>query len=183
MSVEERATRHPAHARVVFGGFTDGDDPMLLAWARFRDRVIGAAGLHEPALGVRVVRSGEHEHTEPRGVWRLLASNNRELGRSAHPFESFDSARLQVIRLRVDADLLETVAVHGPVAGTHGWVVLSDGAPVMTCGRWFGSDATATDAAKAAVETLCCAEVSDDAHLMTARGQRSRRSPEDSGGW
>ena len=158
-----------AGASIVFSSFTSAADPMPRAWSRFRDQLISA----EP-------RPEGHTHSdldEPRSgpvcVWRLLASNNRELGRSAVLYRTFLDARAAVFDARLVASEFEIRSVHGPNAGTHGWFALDDdGSPLITCGRWYGAHAASIEAAQHSIVAFQGATVLAEGHRRLSPDRR-----------
>lgn len=164
-------------ASIVFSSFTSAADPMPRAWSRFRDQLVVTA---QPSLERHDARQ-----SGPVCVWRLLASNNRELGRSAALYPSFDEARAAVFDARLTQNV-EIRSVHGPNAGTHGWFVQEpDAPPLMTCGRWYGAHAASVDAARHSVEAFRRAAVLDEGHRLLSpdrrRSTRETATPPSSG--
>jgi hypothetical protein len=164
-------------ASIVFSSFTSAADPMPRAWARFRDQLV-----------VAEQQSVDHRAGPQSGsvcVWRLLASNNRELGRSAELYRSFDDARASVFDARLTLNF-EIRSVHGPNAGTHGWFIHEPDAPaLMTCGRWYGAHAASVDAARHSIDAFHQASVLDEGHrLLSPDRRRSVRetAPHPTGG-
>jgi hypothetical protein len=151
-------------ASIVFSSFTSAADPMPRAWSRFRDQLVVSE--HQP------VDAQDSPPSEPVCVWRLLASNNRELGRSAALYPSFDDARAAVFDTRLMQNV-EIRSVHGPNAGTHGWFVQEpDAQPLMTCGRWYGAHAASMDAARHSIEAFRRAAVVDEVHRLLSPDRR-----------
>lgn len=142
--------------RIVFSTFRSGSDPMLRAWGRFRDSVAGAdsvtADMHADVV------PGRPEHP---GVWRVLASNNRELGRSAGWYDSFDAAHAHALGIRQSVNDLDILLVSGRRPGKHGWYISLEGCVVLTCGRWYGSPALVLESALAAVDALRIGQVAE----------------------
>lgn len=153
-----------ATASIVFSSFTSAADPMPRAWSRFRDQLTGADNpfgrLVDPQSG-------------PVCVWRLLASNNRELGRSAALYRTFDDALADVSQARLVRRTFEVRSVHGPNAGTHGWFAQEpDGQPLMTCGRWYGAHAASLDAAQHSLDAFHSASVLAEGHRRLSPDRR-----------
>ncbi|SDZ33480.1 hypothetical protein [Herbiconiux ginsengi] len=167
-------------SRVVFSSFRAGGDPMLDSWNRFRQVVapVSSAGSPERAgsrPGVAsTIASGAAERT---GIWRILATNNRELCRSAHVYPSFSSARAHVLQLRDRIDELVVTPVIGPRPGSRGWYMTLNGVVVVTCGRWYGAAASSAEAASASLEELARAAISEAARDVTAPGRRAPGRP------
>lgn len=154
-----------ATASIVFSSFTSAADPMPRAWSRFRDQLTATDEHH--------VERFADPLSGPVCVWRLLASNNRELGRSAALFRSFDEAREAVFDLRRARPAFEIRSVHGPNAGTHGWFASEPGsAPVMTCGRWYGAHAASLDAAQHSIDAFHLADVLAEGHRRLSPDRR-----------
>jgi hypothetical protein len=159
-------------ASIVFSSFTSAADPMPRAWSRFRDQLI--------TTDQRLVERLADPETGPVCVWRLLASNNRELGRSAVLYRSFDEARDAVFEARLGRRVVEVRSVHGPNAGTHGWFAHEpDAPPLMTCGRWYGAHAASVDAAEHSIEAFHNAAVLAEGHrrLSPDRRRSIRETP------
>ncbi|MDR7182995.1 hypothetical protein J2X85_000018 [Microbacterium trichothecenolyticum] len=152
--------------RVTFTMFASDDDPVLHAWLRFRSLLVSSAS-HDVHQSARRGPAGESSRVDPRtdsgelGFWRLLASNNREIGRSFLLYRSFDKARAHVQALQGTPEALAGVYVAGPVHGSRGWVVTSDDAPIMTCSRWYESTSARAAAAAGALAALPAAQMSD----------------------
>jgi hypothetical protein len=144
-----------AKPRIVFSTFRSSTDPMFLSYARF-NRVVGASARRPAPTAAPALMLG----AEPApgaalcGVWRILATNNRELGRSARAYKSFDAARTHVLALREAVDELVTTSVSGGAPGMHGWFMSLQSVPVLTCGRWYGSSASGFEASIALREAL-----------------------------
>jgi len=119
--------------------------------------------------GVTVADSGHS------GIWRLLASNSRELGRSSSVYATFAGARAHVLELRDQCDAMVATVVTGPSAGTHGWVVTVGERIVMTAGRWYGAASASREAAAGTIEAFRIALVAEDARHATEAGRRGTR--------
>lgn len=176
-------------ARIVFSSFRAGGDPMLDSWNRFRDSVVPvpaptAAG--EPAAASIATRPSVARANPGRsGVWRILATNNRELCRAAHIYPTFDGAHGHVSRLREHADELELTTVAGPGPGSRGWYLTHRGVVVITCARWYSAAASSSEAAHASLEALAGAVITSESRDVTAPGRvsGSRRSRADVLAW
>lgn len=162
-------SRAAAQPRVEFWEFPSPDDPMLLAWARFRGTLASSPRGRVPEQ--RVASTAGHRSA----LWRLLATNNRELGRSFHLYERFDLARAHVEKLQRNPDGLSIEHVTGPTNGSRGWVILAGGKPIMTCGRWYSSMSTGAAAAAGALEALRSAVLAVDPESSAAAGKLRRR--------
>ncbi len=131
--------------RVVFWSFASPNDPMRDSWNRFRDSVVTTA------------TAPKQPPADQAGIWRLLAINNRELGRSAHLYPSAAAARAHLTRLRERLDDLQVTPVSGPRPGSRGWYMTLDNRIVVTCGRWYGAAASSAEAAAACRDALAIA--------------------------
>lgn len=152
-------------ARVAFTEFRSPDDPMLRAWVRFRSTLASQPTDVRPAPIV----------TRRSGLWRLLATNNREIGRSFLLYPRFEVARAHVEQLQRDPDALTIEYIPGLSSGVRGWVILAAGTPVMTCSRWYDSMSTGTSAAAGALVALRTAALADAPDISDASGRFRRR--------
>ncbi|WP_160423221.1 hypothetical protein [Agromyces seonyuensis] len=146
-------------SRVTFSRFSGPNDPMLEAWRRFRGRF----GIIDP---------GPQPDAAELVVWRLYASNNRELARGARLHGSADEARDAVAELRASRSQLGIQLVRGPEAGMFGWLAELGGVPVVTGARWYPASVCA-DAAALAVALLPAAEPAEGWQPL-GRGVRAR---------
>lgn len=172
----------PTLPTILFSAFQSGADPQRQSWARFREQLstrspstatARASGLHgRPPAPAPVATSGHDES----GIWRLLAPNNRELGRSSFLYGTFSAAREHVLQLR-GSDGLVVTTVPGPLAEVFGWFVSFRGTPVMTCTRWYGSAAASMEAGRAALAAFGLAVVGDAPLRATSSGRRTTRAP------
>jgi len=144
----------------VFSAFDSVRDKQFVGWAAFRESIQAAKRLDGVALPVR--QPSRPEPTGPLGIWRLLASNNRELGRSGRAYPSFESARDDVLRLQRIVDELVVVGVRGAVSSQFGWVATLDDVPVITSGRWFGASSTSLHSAATTLAVFETAYVADE---------------------
>ncbi len=158
-----------ARARVRFTEFASSDDPMLLAWARFR----GALFVGPASAPTRVRPTPADDPTS--GLWRLLATNNRELGRSFLLYHRFETARTHVMQLQADPDSLRVEHVSGPINGSRGWVMMAEDAPVMTCSRWYSSLSSGAAAGAGALDAFRTALLTDAPDRSDASGRFRRR--------
>ncbi|MCC2032596.1 hypothetical protein [Microbacterium allomyrinae] len=158
-------------ARVTFTEFRSPDDPMLLAWARFRG--VLAAGLTAALPVPRAAPAGKRDS----GLWRLLATNNRELARSFLLYTRFEAAHAHVEELQANHGTLRIVHLSGASSGSRGWLITAADVPVMTCSRWYGSLSTAAAAAEGALEAFRGAVPADAPDRSDASGRFRRRTP------
>ena len=162
---------------IVFSAFESAADPRLHGWVAFRESVQNV-GTPVRAVAVRDGhRAGPLLTGAPRhsGIWRLLASNRRELGRSSSVYATFSSARAHVLELKGQCDSMVATVVTGPKAGTHGWVISVGDVVVMTAGRWYGGASTSREASAGTIEAFHSALVGVDARHATEAGQRGNR--------
>lgn len=69
--------------------------------------------------------------------WRLIGANNRELGRSAAVFESFDLCRAAVLRLREGADQSRVLFAMSDPSGKWTWRLELGGQQAAMSGRTY----------------------------------------------
>lgn len=173
----------PTLPTILFSAFQSGADPQRQSWARFREQVntrsLAVVPAAAPSIAdrssrarVAVASTGQDES----GIWRLLAPNNRELGRSSFLYGTFRAARSHVLQLR-DADGLVATTVPGPLAESYGWFISLKGVPVMTCTRWYGNPASSAEAGRAALAAFALAIVGEAPLRATSSGRRTTRAP------
>ncbi|WP_167040798.1 hypothetical protein [Salinibacterium sp. ZJ454] len=155
---------------MAFTEFLVPDDPMRLAWARFRSTLAGPP---------RVLHKTSPTQTpNPQStLWRLLATNNRELGRSFLLYHSFEAARAHIQQVQARPDSLKIEHMPALNNGLRGWIIMAADAPVMTCSRWYSSLSTGAEAASRALEALRTAELADSPDRSDASGRFRRRAP------
>lgn len=165
-------------ARVTFTEVRSADDPLLRAWTRFRDTfptpLATAAAVRQRNVSPIRPTSAVAPERLP-ALWRIHATNNRELGRSFVLYSSFEAARDHVLRLQERTAELEIAVIAGPLNASRGWAVLLDDAPVMTCSRWYSSASTGIAAAAGALAAMPRAVLSDQADRSAPSGRFSRR--------
>lgn len=138
---------------------------MVQKWIRFRNTILGDApvALGTPPAGRSPKASSSTARSSHPGggvlYWRLVASNNRELGRSALLYQSVDQARRHVERIMSAAAELKIDAVADRSALRRGWVLSLEAAPVMTSARWYTSSSTSVSSAMSALAALQGARV------------------------
>jgi hypothetical protein len=154
-------------AGVTFTEFRAADAPMLLAWWRFRDSLVSTHRRPPTRQATDGVST----------LWRLLATNNRELGRSFLLYRRFDAARTHVRELQALPDTLTIEYVPGLDKSARGWVVMGPAGPVMTCSRWYSSLSTAAASASRTLEAFESAILADSADRSDASGRFRRRIP------
>jgi hypothetical protein len=167
--------------RIVLNTFRSAHDPMLQAWLRFRAQLLPELANTAPAPTLPSVAA---EGVGQYGVWRMLATNNRELARGAALHASPGLALTDAEALQHASASLTTSVVRGSSPMTHGWVLRRDGVAVLICSRWYESSPEAASAARAARAVLERAEIVRSVSIGTRSGRRQRHEmlPTDSGG-
>lgn len=171
-----------ARPTILFSAFRPGTDPLRESWARFRDQ------LHSPQTSRPTASVGSSLDNRPArptatkygesGIWRLLAPNNRELGRSAFVYATFTAAHAHVSDMVSAADALVSRVVKAPMSSSYGWILSLNGASIMTCSRWHPSAVSAQDGARAALQALAVADVSSAPLRTTTSGRRTSKALE-----
>lgn len=167
--LSDRAVRR---ARIVFDTFRSVHDPRLSAWLLFRSHFlpewsVAASSLeHAPEAALT--------HLGVFGVWRLLATNNRELGRCARIFVSPRAAFDAAVTEQARAEEMTVAAVRGPQSTMHGWVIRRGDRPVLIAARWYESASEAAAAGRAASLALGAAQIAQGVSIGTASGRRAR---------
>lgn len=83
-------------------------------------------------------RRDRPEQFERAGViWMLVSPNNRPLGRSEKPYETYGTCRAAVERLREANDRLNPLAFTVEETGQWTWRIELDGEPVASSGRSY----------------------------------------------
>ena len=169
-TLSDRAARR---GRIVFDTFRSVHDPRLAAWLLFRSHLlpewaITASSLSESTPEAALTPLGVF------GVWRLLATNNRELGRCARIFVSPRAAFDAVVAEQARVDEMTVTAVRGPQSTTHGWVIRRGDRPILTAARWYESASEAAAAGRAATNALGTATIAQGVSIGTASGRRAR---------
>ena len=178
----------PTRPTILFASFDNGSDPLRQSWARFREQVNirshAAAVSHFLREDAPVQPSTKASvNSVESGIWRLLAPNNRELGRSSFLYTSFAASRRHVLEMQQSVEEISIVTVRGPVAGSYGWFASFRGKADMTCSRWFSSASASRDASMAAVDALANALIGDLPSRTTSSGRRTTRSTSAPSAW
>jgi len=113
-----------------------------------------SAGSAEPAAWA-AVRRGEWY------AWRLIGTNNHELGRSALSFPSYQQVLGAVAELQENLDRLVRLAIRDRPTGRWGWRLELDGVAVAISGRWYKRDQDSRLGADRFVELSAGAELAD----------------------
>ncbi|MFC6356678.1 hypothetical protein [Luethyella okanaganae] len=149
--------------------FRSDQDPTLLAWRRFRDQIDVPARGTAPVVerNVRgISRASSVVGDSECGVWRLLASNNREVARSARAYRSFIGARDHVHRLQDLVDEMVVVTLTGRATGTYGWFVQLHGIAILTCSRWYPAASSSVEASLGSLALLRIAVVAEESRRL-----------------
>jgi hypothetical protein len=169
---------------LVYLAFAVRDDRRFRGWSAFRDAldagipvgatvpVVARRVSDRSSASVRGAAPGVVELSDV-GIWRLLASNNRELARGWTAHTSFDEARDDVARLQSSVAALEVAVVRGETASQNGWVATLDGVPVISCGRWFGAASTSMHSARTALAEFAVADFPAAPATVTDRRGRA----------
>ncbi|GAA3883833.1 hypothetical protein GCM10022381_27520 [Leifsonia kafniensis] len=161
----------PAQPRIAFSSFPSASDLQFAVWKRVNARILGGVPTNARASNSAVLTEPVPS-TAPRGVWQLLAANNRELGRSALAYSSFRDAFSHVARVREMATQLALRVERHHDLGTWFWVADYVDEPVITSARLFGSASEAAKTATGAVLAFSQATIDDK-----PRSRPGRRCP------
>lgn len=167
---EALSARPTKGGRIVLDTFRSAHDPMLRSWLHFRTLILAEADATLPRPLESTAGLGVF------GVWRVLATNNRELGRCATLHASPAEALKDAEMAKLGAAQLSATVVRGTQPMTHGWVLRRDGHAVLTASRWYESASEANAAAKAARAAVDSAAVVGGVSIGTQSGRRHRRS-------
>jgi len=161
---------------VLFIAFPSFDAPGLIAWTQFRDSIARGLDALDPSLTDRTLaRASSPER--PVGIWRMLASNHREIARSARVYPSFDTARGAVTELQLTVEPLEIRTFHGPTSSTHGWAALASGRAVITCARWYETASASQEAAASSIAAFQHASVAASSARKASTARERRDAP------
>lgn len=156
---------------VTFVAFGSSTDRRFAGWAAFRASIGLGRPLDESAFPPAARRPTDAgvALSASVGIWRLIASNNRELARSWTAYPSVDDAREHVTRLQQHADSLVVSIVRGDSASRYGWLASLDGEPVISSGRWFGASSTSLHSAATSIADLVRASIAEAPAVAAAR--------------
>lgn len=153
--------------------FASSTHPRVEAWAEFRTLIdaVGASPKPDTTASESVHRSRvpsglmlrgtAHTDDHTRALWRLIATNGREIGRGSHLYESGPSATAHVRDLALRTNDFVMTTVPGRHSGLFGWHLRLDDTIVMTCSRWYDGHRANQLSAAAASVALFRAEISD----------------------
>jgi hypothetical protein len=93
--------------------------------------------------------------------WRLIGANNRELGRSARSFVTYQLACRGVLALKQGVERLVQYSTTDPRTGRWGWRFELDGSAVAVSGRWYERDHDSRVGAQKFVSLTAGAELAE----------------------
>jgi len=139
---------------IVFTTFDSAGDRRLVGWGAFRRALVSSRQIGEPTCELESPDPGGEGDGAGATVWRLLAPNNRELGRSWAVYRSRAEAVRHLEVLRGEAHELAVIGLRGAHSSQYGWVATAAGRAVMTTGRWFGASSTGYHSAATALTAI-----------------------------
>jgi hypothetical protein len=146
---------------VLFTVIPSAHAPAMVAWTTFRATIDRGADAHTSLERQHALRGIPQPSSELSvTVWRLLATNNREIARCAYGYHSIAKARANARLVRSRADDVVIATIHGPVAGSHGWFATLDNGIALTCSRWYETSSLSLEAADGAIDALRHAVIS-----------------------
>jgi hypothetical protein len=164
---------------VIFLAFASTSDRRFAGWAAFRQAIGAGRPLDEARFppGARRPSDPGVAQLSSVGIWRLIASNNRELARSWVAYADFDAARAHVGHLQSNVDALEISVVRGDSASQYGWLASLHGVPVLMSGRWFGASSSSLQSAIATLADLGRATLAETPTSIGDAPTRAGRAP------
>ncbi|WP_433083554.1 hypothetical protein ACQP1P_05060 [Dactylosporangium sp. CA-052675] len=105
-------------------------------------------------------------------AWRLIGTNNHELGRSALSFRSYRAALAAFAEVQAGHDRLVQLPVPERPTGRWGWRLELDGAAVAVSGRWYRRDKLSLLGAAKFVALCAAAEPADGVVALQDRAAR-----------
>lgn len=183
----------PANARIAFSSFPSSYDLQFAVWRRVTERILGespttrsAASSMQRSSALTASALAHHVPlTAPRGIWQLLAANNRELARSTSDYSRFSEALAHIVQLKEAATLLEVRVDRQSHQRDWFWVADCDGEPVMASARVFTSASEAAKTAAGAVLAFALATIDELPRDRPARrpASASTRASSDAQRW
>ncbi len=119
-------------SRIVFTRFVDGDSPKLQPWISHLRRTL--------RLDARTPTPITGDLESGAVVWQLISGNNRQLGRSARIYGTFESASEDARRIVEGGASLQVSFISEHLRGVYGWYATSEGEPAVTCSRWYETE-------------------------------------------
>jgi hypothetical protein len=105
--------------------------------------------------------------------WRLLGSNNRELGRSSIAYADAEAALSAIHRLRTLAASGDAHIVHDPASGHWAWHLDDEGSWIANSGRGFRHERECRYNLEQFRASAPSAPASEQDHLVDFPWQRS----------
>ncbi len=152
--------------RIVFVRFISGDSPKLSPWVAHVERVLGPAAREQPARS-----------NQGMVVWQLVSGNNRQLARSVTVHKTFEDAAASASRLVELGSKLVVELVSEAGRGVYGWYASIDGAPVITCARWYVTDRDRRHSIELALKSVAVAVLHTGARLTDPALMGGDRGP------
>lgn len=153
---------------------TEGED--VSAWVEHLPtgphRTVEVAG---SVTGIASLVSGPHAVFESGSWygWRLIGANNRELGRSALGFGSYQLARGAILQVKQGIGRLVHHSTTDPRSGRWGWRVDLEESAVAVSSRWYERDHDGRIGAAKFVALTAEADLADG--VVTLRERRGLR--------
>lgn len=101
--------------------------------------------------------------------WRLIGANNRELGRSALSFASYQLARRAILQLKQGIGRLVHHSTTDPRTGRWGWQIDLEESAVAVSSRWYERDHDGRIGAAKFVALTADAEVAEGVVTLHVR--------------
>jgi uncharacterized protein YegP (UPF0339 family) len=106
-------------------------------------------------------------------IWRLIWSNNREIGRGAGAYPTFVACQAAVELLRSGFDRIKPEASVDPERGQWTWRVCLDSVTLAVRGRHYQRERECQSSLKTFLMAVPTAHVGDQAITMETRSARS----------
>ena len=164
---------------VLFLAFASTSDRRFAGWAALRDSIGMGRPFDEDTFPAAARRPADPAAVKVAsvGIWRLIASNNRELARSWVAYSDFEAARTHVAHLQANVEALELSLVRGESASQYGWLASLNGVPVIMSGRWFGAASSSLQSASTTIAELGRASVAEAPTFAVDSRVRAGRPP------
>ncbi len=152
---------------------------------------------HPPRRGVRFMHitdlagpawRGRSGSSTGRVGWRMIAANNRPLGRSMQTFATFEASVESALVLHQRVDEVSSSALFDATRGVWSWTVLLDGSPVAASVNTYNRRIECLRALRQFLEAVAGAEpVADEVRNLGPNALRgyepSNASPEPRTTW
>ncbi|WP_166880053.1 hypothetical protein [Salinibacterium sp. ZJ450] len=151
--------------RITFTEFQDSRQHMLVSFLAQVQSITLAEALSADAHTDETSVKWPTDPLDGTVVWRLMASNRKELGRTVRSHRSFELARRNALALVAGVDELEGKVIR---AGRRavGWYLGLYGVPMLVCGELSRDAGLAHAAMGAASDALRRVTVADRARLL-----------------